>query len=332
MKQLLKAIALSASFLVVASAMAQTDPSIMLTPPKPYRTSGEDGRPTFWDAEVSASAFYTGSEANISGADVDLSIFDIAGRIRLDPASSYNPTIGFSYTHFDIGTADAALPDRLIDAQAAFGGMFPADTFGQWQAGYTLGIGYAGTSLFNDDRAWYLTANIFAMKAIDKDTRWLVGINYDGNRAFLPDAPLPAVTYFSRLSETVTYGLGFPYSTLTWTPNDEWLIEVKSALFFSFTGKATYKITPDYQLYAAYLRRTDAFTLPNTIDNRRMMFSQQKLELGFVDNSFPSMAINYAVGYAFGQEFDFGYDISDPTGVRDLDSSFYIRVGLDIGF
>ena len=286
--------------------------------------------------QVRGDAFFTPTEADVTGADVDLSIFESIGRVRLHPDSSYNPTLGYEFVQYEISSSDAALPDDLTDVSIAFGGSFGevelGQSLGDWQMGYTLGIGYAGTTPFNDGDAWYGKADVFAVKAIDRDTRWLVGLNYDGNRIFLPDVPLPAVTYFSRLNETTTYAIGLPYSQLTWKPDAFWTVDIRSALFFSFNGSVSYQATDDLKLFAAYVRRSDAFTLPNTIDNRRLMFSQQRLELGLSYDLCENASLTLAGGYAFKQEFDFGYDSRDPAGLRDLDDSGYIRGGVEFRF
>lgn len=287
--------------------------------------------------EARGDAFFTPTETQGAGLDVDLSIFESTGRVRLKPDASYNPTIGYEFIQYQLGTSDAALPDDLVDVSLAFGGSFgdvdlSSTLGGEWQVGYTLGVGYAGTTPFNDGDAWYGKADIFAVRAIDRDTRWLIGLNYDGNRVFLPDVPLPAVTYFSRLNETTTYAIGLPFSRLTWTPDEFWTVDIRSALFFSFNGSVSYQATEDLKLFAAYVRRSDAFTLPGSLDNRRLLFSQERLELGLTYELCANASLTVAGGYAFGQEFDFGYDTRDPVGLRDLDDSGYIRGGITLKF
>lgn len=319
------ALAVGLSLFAGGSARAQTGPGMMLVP-----WQGDQ------QAEVSANGFYTPTEADVTGADVDLTIFDAVGRVRLDPDASYNLAIGFDFTQFHIHTPDAALPDRLVDVSIAIGGSFGmvdlGETLGEWQMGYTIGLGYAGTAPFNDGDAWYGKANLFAVKPIDRDTRWLIGISYDGNRVFLPDVPLPAVTYFGRLNETLTYGLGFPFSSVTWQPTDRWTIDVRSLLFFSFTGKATYKVTDDLSVFGALVRRNDAFVVSGSIDNRRLLFQQDRVELGLTYNIGEGVLLTVAGGWAFNQEFDFGYDSRDPAGLRDLDDSGFIRAGIELRY
>ncbi len=317
-------LALGSSLFWAASSLAQTGPAMMLLPWEPDQI-----------ADLRAEGFYTPTEADVTGADVDLSIFDVSGRLRLHPDASYDPTLGFSFTQFNLGTSDAALPDRLVDVSIGFGGRFGSDlseALADWQLGYAIGIGYAGTAPFNDGNAWYGLATVYGIKPIDKDSRWIVALDYDGHRPFLPDVPLPAVTYFGRLSETLTYGLGFPYSTLRWTPDDRWAVDIKSSLFISFTGQVTYKVSDSLSLFAAYQRRNDVFVTSGLPDNRRLLFSQERAELGLRYELTGQTDLVVAGGYAFGQEFDVGYDVRDPAGLRDLDDSAYIRAGVELRF
>lgn len=311
-------------------AAAQTGPSLMLAPMAPDQIG-----------QVNGSVFFQDTDSKQTGADVDLAIIDVDGRIRLHPGASYDPTLGTSYTHFEIDTADPALPEHLVDASVAFGGRF-ADVDlgqtlnGQWQMGYTVGLGYAGTAPFADGDAWYAKGSIFAIQAYDRDSRLVVALEYDGNRVFLPDIPLPAVTYFDRWTDTVTYAVGFPFSNLTWTPDDRWTVRLTSFLFISSSARVTYQAADKLELFGAYESRSDAFQLANDNGSRRLIFEQQKLEAGvnydLTNDLTNDLTLTAAAGYAFSQEFDRGYDTRETTSVRDLDDAAYVRVGVSLRF
>lgn len=326
MRQALHVIALAGSLTLTPSVLAQTDASMRLVP----WPGGQQG-------QVKAEAFVTPTQVDLTGgADVDLAILTSSGRFLLDPDASYQPTVGYEFVQYEIGSSDAALPDDLTDVSVAFGGSLGdielGRTLGDWQLGYTVGLGYAGVTPFNDGDAYYGKADLFAIKAIDRDTRWLVGINYDGNRVFLPDVPLPAVTYFSRLNETTTYALGLPFSQLTWKPDEFWTVDIRSAVFFSFNGSVSYQASDDLKLFASYARRNDAFTLPTGFPNRRLLFSQDRVELGLSYDLGEHLVLTVAGGYALNQAFDVGFDSRDPSGLRDLDDSGYIRGGIELRF
>lgn len=288
-------------------------------------------------AELVTQGMYIPTEVESTGTDVDMTIFDAFGRIRLDPDSTYKPTIGFKYTHFDLDTSDAAIPDGLTDVAVAYGGSFGdvdlGQTLGTWDMGFSVGVGYSGPTTFENGDAWYGKADLFAVKPIDRDTRWLVGINYDGNRVFLPDVPLPAVSYFARASETVTYAVGIPFSRVTYKPDDAWTIDIRTVLFFNFNGSVRYQATEQLEIYAAYIIRNDAFTAASTArDNRRFIFSQQRVELGLSYDINPRLTLTAAGGVVLSQEIDFDYDVRDANGLRDLEDAPFVRVGLEFAF
>ena len=319
-------VALLAAGLPGFAASAQTGPTLMLDPWAENTA-----------AEVSIHGLTQDTQSQQTGLDVDLNLFDVTGRVRLDPGSDYDPALGFSYSHLDLRTADPGLPGELVDMSLALGGRLGdvdlGETLGgQWDMIYTVGLGYAGTAPVNDGEAWYLKANLFAIKPIDKDRSWLVGINYDGNRSFFPDLPLPAVTYFARLTETITYGLGFPVSRLTWAPNDAWKVQVNALVFFSLTASVEYQVSDRLTLFGTYDKRSEAYHLSGDVDNRRLFYSIERVEAGLRYELTDNLDLLVAVGYAIDEEFERGFDQQDTTTVRDLDEAIYVRGGLEMTF
>ena len=90
MKRALHATGLALSVTLAPAVFAQSGPGMMLVP-----WQGE------LQAQFKADAFFTPTEADVTGADVDLSIYNATGRFRLDPDASYNPTIGFELIQYD---------------------------------------------------------------------------------------------------------------------------------------------------------------------------------------------------------------------------------------
>ncbi|XAM01378.1 hypothetical protein OT109_08280 [Phycisphaeraceae bacterium D3-23] len=310
---------------VSAPAAAQTGPELMLLPWQEGQTAQVSGRVSTQDTETDRVNF-----------DLDLTRFVGSGRFRFSPDSDDSPAVGFRYTHLDLNTSDPALPSRLVDFSIAFGGQIGTTDFGcdcgDWRVGYTVGVGYAGDVPFHDGDAWYALGSLFAVQAIDRDTQWIVALQYDGNRTFLPDIPLPSVTYRARYNEQLTYALGFPFSSLNWKPNDRWTVLLRTALFISVTARVEYTPAEGLVIYGAYEREVDAFQLDGDDSSRRLIFSQQRLEAGVRYTIYDNTTLTAAVGYAFAQEFERGYDTRDTRTVRDLDDAVYVRVGVEVGF
>lgn len=323
------------ALLLPLHAVAQSGPSLLMVP-------FEQGRPV----ELSAHGFFTPTQANVTGADVDLSISDITGRVGLDRTGGFMrpgngeslslEAVGFDFTQLEMSTSDPLLPDQSADVSLGVGGALGTidlgESAGEWKTAYTVGVGYASTSPYGDSDGLYGKANLLAVKAIDRDTRWLVGLNYDGNRVFMPDVPLPAVTYFGRLNENTTYGLGFPFSSINWE-RDRLEIDVRSAVFFSFTGRVSYRASYELTFFAEYARRNEAFTDTGPVKNQRLFYNQQRAELGLEwDPVEGKMKFVLAGGYVFDQNLDTGFDSRDVVGLRNLDDAVFVRFGVEFAF
>ena len=326
MKTLLRSCA--AALVLAVPAMhsrAQTGPELILLPWQQEQTT-----------QVVGSASYQDTETDGANFDLDLTRLETRGRFRLHPGSDYEPTLGYNYTYLDLSTSDPMLPDRLVDFSIAFGGQLGETDFGlgfgDWRVGYTVGLGYAGDVPFHDGDAWYALGSVFAVQAIDRDTQWVVALQYDGNRSFLPDAPLPSVTYRARYNDELAYALGFPFSSLRWTPDERWTVLLRTALFISVTARVEYEADAGLVFFGAFEREVDAFQLDGDDSSRRLIFSQQRLEAGVRVRLCDNATLVAAVGYAFDQEFERGYDTRDTDTVRDLDDDVYVRVGVEVGF
>jgi hypothetical protein len=317
-------------------APAQTGPELILLPWQEEQTAQVVGNASFMDTETDRAGF-----------DLDLTRLETRGRFRLHPApgrgegqpqapGGFAPTLGYDYTHLDLNTSDPMLPSRLIDVSVAFGGQLGETDFGlgwgDWRVGYTVGVGYAGDVPFHDGDAWYGLGSVFAVQQIDRDTQWIVALQYDGNRTFLPDVPLPSVTYRARYNDGLAYALGFPFSSLTWTPDERWTVLLRTALFISVTARVEYEADAGLVFFGAFEREVDAFQLDGDDSSRRLIFSQQRLEAGVQVTLCDNATLVAAVGYAFDQEFERGYDTRDTNTVRDLEDDVYFRVGVEFGF
>ena len=306
-------------------AVAQTGPELMLLP-------WQEGQAF----QASARAISVSTETDPLGADIHFTRYDGSARLRLDPNSEADPTLGYEYTYFELSTGDPALPSRLTDTSIAFGGRLGATDFGMdhgdWEVAYTLGFGYAGDVPLHDGDAWYALGSVSAVRAIDRDTQWIVALQYDGNRVFLPDVPLPAVTYRGRYNAEVTYTLGFPFSSLTWRPDLNWTVTLRTLVLVNLNAEVAYKATDDLTFYAVYERDTDAFQLDGDLDTRRLIVSQQRVELGLRYRVDENLRLIAAGGFAFDQTFDRGFDTRDLRTVADLDDAAFFRVGVEVAF
>lgn len=279
----------------------------------------------------SANSTWFGYDGNASngGADVDLFRFSSVGRAR--PTADQNDwAVGWKYSRLDIDTADAALPERLID-QAVAGGI-KMGAFGRWEWGFVAGLGYAGNAPYNDGDAWYAVGSLAARTKLDNDATLTVLLDYDGNRNVFPDVPLPGFAYAHRLDETLRYTLGLPVSSATWTPDDRWKVRGLWIVPFGFGLDAEYRLTDQWALFGGYTSQTTGYHVQGDDENRRLFFEQDRVELGARWKLGDAAELVGAVGYAFDQSFERGFDQRDTDTIRDLSDEPFFRLALNLRF
>ncbi len=251
-------------------------------------------------------------------------------RWRFDPTDRNSASIGYAMVSADLITSHPLLPERFID-QSVTGKVYLGQ-WEDWQVDLNGGIGYAGDAPFNDANAWYGLANLSFTKMIDQSSAWMVVINYDGNRTFLPDVPLPAMIYQNWSDRQMIYALGVPYSTVTWRPDARWMFHAKWALLYNFLIEARYYTSEQMNLYAGYYSNERAITLSGGDPDRRLFYDVARLEAGVQWRMTPWAELVVAGGYAFNQEFSTGWDGRDLTTVVETDDAPFGRVGVTLRF
>lgn len=324
-RTLLLAAAAGAALSSVASA--QTGPELLI---KPF--------PKDQQIEATASGTYIpdGSTDHLAPGgdefDIDVWQLDVQGRMRLqlDPIvpARAEPRFGFDVTFMDLDTDDPTLPTQLVDTSVAFG-MGVLEEHG-WIGGITVGIGYAGAGAFDDGNAWYGKADFAIGRTIDETSEIGFVLDYDGNRSFMPDVPLPGFQYRKRLDPKLLLAVGFPFTSVEWKPIDELQLRLTWTIPDAFNADVTYEISKTLGLFGAYTSRTEAFHW-DEIDNSRdrLIFEQRRAEAGVKWSPVEELHVVVAGGYAFGQEFSVGWDSRETDLVTDLSDEPYIRVGLE---
>lgn len=329
-------LAVVASSFAAAPAFAQTGAALLLDPWfEDPREEGGQGLGV--QSEVDASGAYV-FDADIEDTDEGLSIgeFSAEGRFRLNGGGAEGPSLGFESLHLQLNTDDPALPERLADHSVALG--FGKELNDRWRVGAVVGAGYAGTRPFSDGDSVYFLADLIAGYAIDEKSSVTINLNYNGNRNVLPDVPLPGVSYARRSDiEGLRYIVGFPYSNVVYQPDDRWTLQLGYVLPFSFTARAEYKVAEHLSLFGDLGTFTRGFWVEDDATDEehsddRIFFTQRRLEAGVIYEALERVNVELAGGYAFGQEFETGWDSRDTDELREVDAAPYVRVGVELAF
>jgi hypothetical protein len=310
-----------------SAALAQTGPELLLKPfPKELAFDGTA------DASLTDTAHSEQTDASIK-----IGIAEAEGRVRLTPGDVASPRFGFGFKYFDVDNDVPGLPKHLYDQSAGLG--IAVAKFDDWIIGVSGAVGYAGQAPFGDGNAVYFQANVVAFKELSKTSALAIGLDYNGNRTYKPDVPLPGVAYLTRLQDNLALTVGLPVTGIKWEPTNNVRVEVNYVLLNNFNARVGYTFGKGFELFGAIGQRADAFFLDGAPDgNDRLLFQQRRAELGLTVRtkdaglSDPDLELTVAGGYAFDGEFSVGFDTANSTLLTDVSDAPYIRFSLEARF
>ncbi|MCC7145276.1 MAG: hypothetical protein IT443_02395 [Phycisphaeraceae bacterium] len=305
---------LSAAILTPA-ASAQTGPGLLISPWQEKQS-----------VEFSLDARYI-DDAHVKGTTQHYTSteYDSVARWRLDTENPASPVIGHEIVYFHNTTGR---PD-MVDQSAAVG-----MTVGQWQDwtfSVIAGVGFAGYSVYEHEEAIYAKGDLIASHDLDEKSSLILMLDYNGNRAVLPDIPLPGIAYQRRESDTLSYTLGLPRSSVTWKPAEQWTVNVAYTLPLSANANVDFEFVEHWHLFAMFENKSWAFHNEDQ-DNQRLLIEQKRLEAGLRWQVCPNSALVLAGGYAFDTRESFGFDRLTDRGERWVSDEPYVRAGFDMNF
>jgi hypothetical protein len=312
---------------LLGDASAQTGPGLLIAPFEPDKNYELNGSAVLLDR----------GESDNGGGDFQLFVYDAWGRMRLDldeflpGVDRAQPRAGFEVTFLDVDDDAGVVPANLVDASVGLGIGVLSE--GSWIAGLTVGVGYAGAGAFGDGDAWYGKADLVVGYQIDDEQQVGVVINYDGNRSFMPDVPLPGVIYRRRVDSRFDIGVGFPFSDITWRPVGPLTLKLTYFIPEDLSFEAEYKIGDSFAVFAGFLSRNEAFH-SNDLDNNldRILFQQTRAELGVRGTINETVSLSLAGGFAFNQQFDVGFDTRNADELAEISDEPYVRLAVEARF
>jgi hypothetical protein len=306
--------------IVARSAQAQTGVDLLV------KTWGEGAAvETTSDGMLEAASHSKDDDERIR-----LSEYHLTGRWRIFPDQDATPRLGYDIQYFDLGTHDPALPRHLFNGTVGF--AQPIAVYQKWIVALTGSVGYAGESPLSDPRAVYEQGNIILIRQFSEERKLAVGLNYDGNRVFLPDVPIAGFAYADRYNDFFNYVIGLPYSSITWEPTKGFQIEAGYALLRTFDAKIAYQFSKHWAAYGEYNDQLTPFHIDNTSPDRRLFLQTHDVEAGIRWNLSPLIRFSVGGGWAFGQEFWTGFDLRGTNPLRHIADAPFGKVRIEIGF
>jgi hypothetical protein len=310
--------------LVACSAsvsLAQTDPNLLI---KPWKSAQEE-----FDTSTEAVVEAANPSKEDHADDIQLSSYHFQGRWRLFPDQPATPRLGYDVLYFDVNTHDKALPRHLWDGTVGF--AQPVAQINNYFVVVTGATGYSGDTPFSDPHAQFFTGNLIVGREFSKDRALVIALNYDGNRSFLPDVPIPAFAYADRYNSHLSYVLGFPLDSITYEPLSGLQINVGYQLLSTFIGKFGYEFDKHYSVFAEYTDRLTAFHLSDLPADRRLFLQEHRAEAGFRWNPTKLIRVSIGGGWAFGQEFSTGFDDRGTNPLRHLRDGPFAALNVELG-
>ena len=272
---------------------------------------------------------------HIAESEVDdgfqMAIYDTEGRFRVQPGKEESVRIGYDFTMLDLQTSFDGLPDKLVDHSVAVG--FPVGQYGEWIFGASAGIGYAGDSFYGDGDAYYGLASIVAFWKQSETSAFVFAIDYDGNRTFLPDIPLPGFAYIKRISDRLELTAGVPITSIKWKATDQLTVELAYSIPDDVRVDVGYEVVDHLTLFGRLRQQREAFYfdgLPENYD--RILFEQRRAEAGVRFEPCANAAFDLALGYAWNGEFSEGFDSRRNNEIADISDEPYIRGGVELKY
>lgn len=282
----------------VAAAQAQTGPSLLI---KPW------GDKPQWASTYDEPVFINDGHTKGDDAKIGILYYDSYGRVKLDHDNS-DPGFWLGYRMLAIGIDgdQPNLPGDLNDLSIAAAFKLGEGADG-WRVSLLVGAGTANDGHWSNGDAVYGIADINASQRIDEDTYLHIGVHYSGNRTFLPDVPLPYITYTHRDSESFSYAVGVPTSSVRWKPWDRVTIDANYTVPSNLFANISYALTTELSIFGEYSRTLDGFFQNKQSD--RLFYDLTRVSTGVRWIKEPLIDVRAGIGYAFNQEFATGFDV-----------------------
>ena len=301
-------------------AHAQTGPDLLVNP---WYTGQA--------VDTATDATFRAAVHSDTGRQVSFDTYHSYGRWRIAPDAEATPRLGYDVLFYDFDTKDRAIPGHLWNTSVGF--AQPVARIDKFFAVVTGSVGYAGTKPFSDSDAYYATGNLLVGRQFSGNKALIFDLNYDGNRTFLPDVPIPAVEYKDRVNDALSYTIGLPLNQISYRPQTGLQVDIGWSLVQTFSGRVGYRPDPRLELYGEYVDRLTGFHQSGVQNpDSRIFLQERRAGIGIAWRPTKTISAGISGGWAFGQELYRGFDVRNYTVVRHLADGPYGQARVEFGF
>jgi hypothetical protein len=224
-----------------------------------------------------------------------------------------------------------AFPSHLWDL--GFGTAYRKRFDNGWIGGATLDVGSASDKPFFSMDETTVSANLFTRIPHVGENAWLLLLNYNNNREFLPHVPIPGVGYLFQKNRRYRIAAGVPFVFGKVRPwSGDLSITFSYAPIRSVHAAVNYDLLRDLTVYGGFDWENDEFFRAQRRDKDwRLYYYEKRLAAGVRYQFDRRCFVDLSAGYAFDRMYFEGEKYSDNDFNRlDLDDGPFarIRIGL----
>lgn len=141
-----------------------------------------------------------------------------------------------------------------------------------WIGGGSVTVGSASDKPFHGINEITVGATAFLRVPQGDHNAWLFSLNYSTNSEVLNGIPIPGVAYFYAPSESFQATIGFPFASLVYRPDEDWILQLSYALLTTVHAKATFVGLRPLRLYAGFDWANESYFRVGRVNDRDRFF------------------------------------------------------------
>jgi hypothetical protein len=220
------------------------------------------------------------------------------------PGEEWSATVHIRAESFHTGAilpdTQQPFPDELWNVH--FGTSYRHLFDNGWVAGGTVTLGSASDKPFHSINEMTVGATAFLRVPQGEHNAWLFSLNFSTNSEVLNYIPIPGVAYLYAPSDAFQAMIGFPFASVFYRPDDDWILQFSYALLTNIHTRATYLALRPLRLYAGFDWSNESYFLVNRPEDRdRFFYFDQSVTLGL---QLPVRSFNAVFDLSGGYSFD----------------------------
>jgi len=207
-------------------------------------------------------------------------------------------------------TTSDPFPGNLWDV--GFGTAYRKKFENGWISGISVDFGSASDKPFFSWDEMTLSANLFTRIPHAEQNAWLFLLNYNNNREFWPNVPIPGVGYMFQKDKLYRITVGVPFLFAEVRPWKDLSMEFSYFPVRTVHGGINYTLVKDLTIYGNFDWGNDEFFRADRTDkSKRLFYYEKRLTAGLRYQFNRHCFVNLGGGYAFDRMYFEGQNYSD---------------------